>query len=314
MTNDRVSTRLNTLRSLHNALVTNGTIPSNIGDMLRNQLPSESHVDLVKNAAMRDAQMANENAPMPWANSILGSAAYAVASLPVHVAQKVSELLASKDPHEVAAGVKFLDDTAQKHYQNFEDDATGVASLDPVASDKLIELARKYTSLNNPQDQTLGETVGDIGLGFVPGIGQAQAARDFERSRRDNDWLGMGLSAAGVLPIVGGIPEAINKGRKVSRAAKLAEQLENIAPHETAQFKAWSNNNPLITSEIANTYQFKTGEPVVLEAFHGAKRPDRIGDTFLAKRATSGPMAFHTSDPELASGYALGKRDTSIII
>lgn len=131
MTNDRVSTRLNTLRSLHNALVTNGTIPSNIGDMLRNQLPSESHVDLVKNAAMRDAQMANENAPMPWANSILGSAAYAVASLPVHVAQKVSELLASKDPHEVAAGVKFLDDTAQKHYQNVEDDATGVASLDP---------------------------------------------------------------------------------------------------------------------------------------------------------------------------------------
>lgn len=174
------------------------------------------------------------------------------------------------------------------------------------------DLAKKYTSLNNPQDQTLGETVGDIGLGFVPGIGQAQAARDFERSRRDNDWLGMGLSAAGVLPLIGGIPEAINKGRKVSRAAKLAEQLENIAPHETAQFKAWSNNNPLITSEMANTHQFKTGEPVALEAFHGAKRPDRIGDTFLAKRATSGPMAFHISDPELASGYALGKRDTSI--
>ena len=96
------------------------------------------------------------------------------------------------------------------------------------------------------------------------------------------------------------------------KSAKLAEQLENFAPHETAQFKAWSNNNPLITSEMANTYQFKTGEPVALEAFHGAKRPDRIGDTFLAKRATSGPMAFHTSDPELASGYALGKRDTSI--
>ena len=88
------------------------------------------------------------------------------------------------------------------------------------------DLARKYTSLNNPHDQTLGETVGDIGLGFVPGIGQAQAARDFERSRRDNDWLGMGLSAAGVLPIVGGIPEAINKGKKMARAAKLAEQLD----------------------------------------------------------------------------------------
>lgn len=77
-------------------------------------------------------------------------------------------------------------------------------------------------------------------------------------------------------------------------------------------FKRWSNNAPMITSEMAKTYQFKTGEKVVVEAFHGAKRPDRIGYTFLKKRATSGPMAYHTSSPELASNYATGKQDTSL--
>lgn len=81
---------------------------------------------------------------------------------------------------------------------------------------------------------------------------------------------------------------------------------------QTEAFKQWSNNAPLISAEAAATHQFKTGERVVVEAFHGTARPDRVGTKFLRKRATSGPMAFHTSDPTLASGYAQGKQDTSL--
>lgn len=80
------------------------------------------------------------------------------------------------------------------------------------------ELATKFGSLDN-QDMTIGETAADIGLGFVPGIGQAQAARDFERSRRGNDYLGMGLSAAGMIPVVGGVPKAVSKGKSTIRGA-----------------------------------------------------------------------------------------------
>jgi hypothetical protein len=79
-----------------------------------------------------------------------------------------------------------------------------------------------------------------------------------------------------------------------------------------ANFRRWSNDAPLVTSAQASTYSFKTGQKVVLEAFHGAKRPDRIGSVFQRKRATSGPMAFFTSAPELASSYATGKSDTSL--
>ena len=54
----------------------------------------------------------------------------------------------------------------------------------------------------------------------------------------------------------------------------------------------------------------KKGSP--LRVYHGTSRADRIGDKFSAKKATSGPMAYFTDDPEVASHYATGKRDTSL--
>lgn len=98
-----------------------------------------------------------------------------------------------------------------------------------------------------------------------------------------------------------------------AKANILASRASKFKPVDTnsPEFKRWSNDAPLIASSKAGLHTFKTGEKVVVEAYHGAGRPDRIGTAFLKKRATSGPMAFFTSDPELASGYAKGKQDTS---
>lgn len=52
------------------------------------------------------------------------------------------------------------------------------------------------------------------------------------------------------------------------------------------------------------------GKPMVV--YHGTQRPDRVGNRFRKTRATSGPMAFFTNDPAIASSYATGKKDTSI--
>jgi hypothetical protein len=41
----------------------------------------------------------------------------------------------------------------------------------------------------------------EMALGFVPGVGQAMAARDIERARRDNDPVGMGMAAASFIPV-----------------------------------------------------------------------------------------------------------------
>lgn len=80
--------------------------------------------------------------------------------------------------------------------------------------DELRRRAQKFVSLDSPQDMSIGETVADLALGFVPIVGTAQAGRDYERARRDNDRLGMVLSAAAGIPVVGGVAKAANKARK----------------------------------------------------------------------------------------------------
>lgn len=73
------------------------------------------------------------------------------------------------------------------------------------------------------------------------------------------------------------------------------------AQEKTPAFRDWFWKSKVVDAE---------GKPKVV--YHGAKRPDRIGSVFRRSRATSGPMAFFTSDPEIASKYATGKADTSL--
>jgi soluble lytic murein transglycosylase-like protein len=95
----------------------------------------------------------------------------------------------------------------------------GAVSKKDDKIDALVESMRKMFSLDTPKDMTAGETVADIAAGFVPGVGTAQAARDFERARRDNDKLGMTLAGIGMVPVVGGVA-------KVAKAATKAPDVK----------------------------------------------------------------------------------------
>ena len=46
--------------------------------------------------------------------------------------------------------------------------------------------------------------------------------------------------------------------------------------------------------------------------YHGTARADRVGYVFDPKRATSGPMAYFTDDPDIATNYSRDKADTSL--
>lgn len=72
-------------------------------------------------------------------------------------------------------------------------------------------------------------------------------------------------------------------------------------PRSNPNFKTWFRDSKVVDS---------SGKP--LPVYHGTARPDRVKDFFNPNRATSGPMAFFTDDPEVASGYAQGKSDTSL--
>lgn len=93
--------------------------------------------------------------------------------------------------------------------------------------------AKRFVSLDTPEDQTLGEVATDIGAGFLPGVGTALSARDFERSRREGDKLGMALSGLGMIPIVGGATRAAGK------ALKGAEKVPRMSAAEAQAAGYW---------------------------------------------------------------------------
>jgi len=74
------------------------------------------------------------------------------------------------------------------------------------------EFATQAVSLDPQPDQGYGTMAAEMALGFVPGVGQAMAARDIERARRDNDPLGMGMAASSFVPF-GKLINAL-RGRK----------------------------------------------------------------------------------------------------
>lgn len=122
--------------------------------------------------------------------------------------------------------------------------------------DALRDRARRFVSLDTPQDVDLGDTAIDIAAGFLPGVGQAQAGRDFERARREGDRLGMGLAAAGMIPVVGGVAGAANRARKGAEAAKDAM---------TAAEKAWMTRMEKVARNkgVQHREAMRTGDTVV---------------------------------------------------
>lgn len=103
-----------------------------------------------------------------------------------------------------------------------------------------------------------------------------------------------------------------NAGVKALMVTQGVTYNQAVDQTQSDNFKRWSNDAPLVRGEEAPGYDFRSGQKIVVEAFHGTARPDRVGTVFQRKRATSGPMAFFTSSAELASGYAQGKQDTSL--
>lgn len=155
----------------------------------------------------------------------------------------------------------------------------------------MVDRARRFASLDTPQDMSLGETIADIGMGFAPGIGTAQGVRDFERARRDDDLLGMALGGISVLPLAGGLVKA---GRA---AGEIVEGFGDAASRAV-------RSDPLDMSAEARMQRaaeqgFDTSRPL----YHGT---DKEFEEFVTKKGLSGKASYFTPDPEVASAYAMG--------
>jgi hypothetical protein len=102
-------------------------------------------------------------------------------------------------------------------------------------------------SLNPQPDQGYGTMAAEMALGFVPGIGQAMAARDIERARRDNDPIGMGMAATSFVPF-GKLIGALRGGKQMGPVSEL--DVYHGSPHKFDKFDA----SKIGTGEGAQAY------------------------------------------------------------
>ncbi len=87
---------------------------------------------------------------------------------------------------------------------------------------------------------------------------------------------------------------------------------------EKTKFSLSEDSNGRKLTKVQQDY-FKRVSPLLKDEngnikryYHGTARGDRVGTLFDPERATSGPMAFFTDNPEIAEGYSKSKADTSI--
>ena len=108
-------------------------------------------------------------------------------------------------------------------------------------------------------------------------------------------------------PVMKATKEIIEAGKDlpVGMSIKMVDGTDAVVPKapqiDTPEFNNWFGGSKVVDD---------AGTPIAV--YHGTGRPDRVGEQFRKSRATSGPMSFFTDNPEVASGYAKGKTDTSI--
>lgn len=112
--------------------------------------------------------------------------------------------------------------------------------MEPFVPQEQTNILSQFTSLDTPENMSLGATVADMLMGFAPGVGTAQGIRDFERARRDDDMLGMVLGGVGVLPIAGGIVKTGKAGVKaVEKAADALRDAPSVSLMDDGKGKAF---------------------------------------------------------------------------
>ena len=162
--------------------------------------------------------------------------------------------------------------------------------------------AERMVSLD-PQEQDLADIAVETGASFVPGVGQALAARDVERARRANDPAGMAMAAAGAIP--GGKLAKLLKGFDPTR---LELDVYHGTPHRFPATEA----NPLGefdaskigTGEGAQAYGhgvYLAESPAVAQGYRDA----------LSKNVTvdGAKLQSHPSDSPLAQAHNMTVRN-----
>ena len=102
----------------------------------------------------------------------------------------------------------------------------------------------------------------------------------------------------------------------VAKSIVYNTQKANAPPSSDVKMSQEMASNGVVLSEEQSDFfadsKIRDAEGRLLVMYHGTARADRVGNVFRSDRATSGPMAFFTSDPQIAENYLKDKNDTSL--
>lgn len=172
-----------------------------------------------------------------------------------------------------------------------------------------------------PQDPTLGILLG-LGRGMLRDVGTmgrglVNFGRGMVRQAVEHPLeTAVDFSPVGdVKAALYDAPRAFGSGNTIGGMLALASAaplVPNLAKGIPASAVRAADDLPMDeASRMARAREM--GFDVDTPVYHGTGRPDRIGSAFSRERATSGPSAFFTDNPEIASNYAADKLDTSRI-
>lgn len=143
-------------------------------------------------------------------------------------------------------------------------------------------------SLDEPQNADVVDVAADIAAGFIPGVGQAQAVRDFERARREDDAVGMGLSTLAGAPLIGGVAKAANVARKAGKLQDIAEGAMRTG-----------RMSPTTASELAEAERLADAQAIAKQVGLNTRKAEGASNLLL-KSLESGNVDFRHDDARAA--------------
>jgi hypothetical protein len=186
------------------------------------------------------------------------------------------------------------------------------------------EKAKRLTSLDQPQESDAVDMALEMGGSFIPGVGQALAARDFERARRADDEAGMAMAAASALPLgrlAGALKqydpamrkisetefEALAKTGKIHTAKSSAQELESLrkGQSEVAEIRANADTvegDELLEGLKQEGYAIEPS-PIAFDSWIVGKNKEAIFKLKNAKSPIDFGRAYGYSDADIAQFY-----------
>lgn len=173
-----------------------------------------------------------------------------------------------------------------------------------VSDHRDLRLQTMYINVKNAQKRSLATAVDEQASTNTPEATSGTASRkrlslsDAEVNIKSTDPFTFNDSGDRI-PLSERFDETKNDTRWSKDSSETDAQGRTLSEGQAEFFR---NVAPELRDENGNIKRY----------YHGTARMDRVGNIFDPARATSGPMAFFTDNPEIAENYSKSKSDTSL--